>query len=49
MIVDIRYISKAFDIGIFTARSSAQKEAMAPPIEWHVTMKLMSPYDSLAL
>jgi hypothetical protein len=49
MIVDTRYISKAFDIGILTARSSAQKEAMAPPIEWPVTMTLISPYDSLAL
>lgn len=32
-----------------TARSRAQKEAIAPPIEWPVTMIPKSPYSSLAL
>lgn len=32
----------------FTARSRAQKEAMAPPIEWPVTTMPISPYKFLA-
>lgn len=34
---------------IFTARSSAQKDAIAPPIECPVTMMSMSPYNFFAL
>ena len=43
------YLWSPLGLGILTARSSAQKEAIAPPIEWPVTMTLMSPYDFLAL
>ena len=35
--------------GALTARSSAQKEAIAPPIECPVTIMLISPYNLLAL
>lgn len=42
-------LSISFGPGVLTARSSAQKEAIAPPIEWPVTMTLISPYDFLAL
>lgn len=34
---------------IFTVRSRAQKEAMAPPIECPVTIMRISPYSSLVL
>lgn len=48
MEVHVKNLSKKRE-KLFTDKSSAQKEAIAPPIECPVTMMGISPYNFLAL